>query len=99
MEFYTIKEAIRCGYHLRLCLAEGEYVVEPHVLGRNRSGKTLLRAYQLRGPDGTGKATPWKVFDVDRIQRAVESGERFDNPRPGYKPNHPTMKGGIIEHV
>ena len=99
MTFYTIKEAIRCGYRLKLHLAEAEYLVEPHVLGRDRRGKTLLRAYQLDGPGGPGNARPWKVFDVDRIQRAVELGERFDNPRPGYEPNDPSMKGGIIESV
>jgi hypothetical protein len=39
------------------------------------------------------------VFDLDSIQHAVEAGERFCNPRPGYKPNDPTMTGGIIERV
>jgi hypothetical protein len=99
MAFYTIKEAIRSGHRLKLSLAEGEYLVEPHLLGRNRSGKTLLRAFQLRGPDRPKKATHWKVFDLDSIQHAVEAGERFRNPRPGYKPNDPTMTGGIIERV
>jgi hypothetical protein len=99
MPFYTIKEAIRCGHRIKLYLAEGEYVVEPHVLGRNRKGKTLLRAYQVRGPVSTIKAQSWKVFDLDRIQHAVESGERFDNPRAGYTPNDPNMTGGIIECV
>ena len=99
MPFYTIKEAIRSGRRLKLSLAEGEYLVEPHVLGRNRSGKSLLRSFQLRGPDRPEKATPWMVFDLDSIQRAVEAGDRFDNPRPGYKPNDPAMKGGIIEYV
>jgi hypothetical protein len=99
MAFYTIKEAIRSGHRLKLSLAEGEYLVEPHLLGRNRSGKTLLRAFQLCGPDRPKEATPWKVFDLDSIQHAVEAGERFRNPRPGYKPNDPTMTGGIIERV
>jgi hypothetical protein len=39
------------------------------------------------------------VFDLDSIQHAVEAGERFDNPRPGYKPNDSTMNGGIIERL
>ena len=99
MSFYTIKEAIRRGHRLKLSLAEGDYVVEPHVLGRTRSGKTLLRAYQLRGPDRPNKTKPWKLFDLDRIQHAVEAGERFANPRAGYKPDDPTMKGGIIESL
>ena len=58
MAFYTIKEAIRSGRCLKLSLAEGEYIVEPHVLGRNRGGKTLLKTFQLRGPDRPRKATP-----------------------------------------
>jgi hypothetical protein len=99
MQFYTIKEAIRCCRRLKLYLAEGEYLVEPHALGRDRSGRTLLRAYQLRAPDGASKAMPWKVFDLDEILRAVETDQRFDNPRPGYKPNDPSMKGSIIECV
>ena len=50
MSFYTIKEAIRGGLCLRLSLSNGDHVVEPHLLGRNLSGDTLLRAYQVRGP-------------------------------------------------
>jgi hypothetical protein len=99
MTYYTIKEAIRSGHRLKLWLAEGEYLVEPHLLGRNRGGKTLLRAFQLHGPDRPKKATPWKVFDLDSIQHAVEDGERFHNPRAGYQPNDPTMTAGIIERV
>ena len=45
MSFYTIKEAIRAGLRLKLSLPDGEHIVEPHVLGRDRRGKTLLRAY------------------------------------------------------
>ena len=97
MAFYTIKEAIREGLRLKLSLADGEYVVEPHVLGRNRRGKTLLRAWQLSGPRSDD--TPWKVFDLDRIQHAVENGGRFDHPRPGYRAHDPHMTGGIIERV
>jgi hypothetical protein len=97
MEFYTIKEAIRTGSRLRLSLAEGEYVVEPHVLGRNRRGKTLLRAWQLHSPRRDGEH--WEVFDLDQIAHAVETGDRFAKPRPGYTPDDPNMTGGVIESV
>ncbi|MBL6650387.1 MAG: hypothetical protein ISP49_02275 [Reyranella sp.] len=97
MEFYTIKEAIRTGSRLRLSLAEGEYVVEPHVLGRNRRGKILLRAWQLSSP--RRDRTHWKVFDLDTIAHAVETGDHFAKPRPGYKPDDPDMTGGVIESV
>jgi hypothetical protein len=99
MAFYTIKEAIHSNHRLKLRLADGEHLVEPHVLGRNLRGKTLLRAYLLHGPNGAAKANKWKLFDLDRILRAVDSGERFGNPRPGYQPNDPSMGGGIIENL
>jgi predicted DNA-binding transcriptional regulator YafY len=94
MPFYTIKEAIRDGRRLKLSLADGEYQVEPHVLGRDRRGRTLLRAFQVRGP---APATTWKLFDLDNIQHAVELDERFEHPRQGYKANDPAMRGGILE--
>lgn len=96
MSFYTIKEAIRTGHRVRLYLAEGEYLVEPHVLGRDKHGRTLLRAYKLRGP---GPTAPWKVFDLNRIQMAREVPARFRTPRSGYNPDDPAMSGGIIEQV
>lgn len=99
MSFYTIKEAIRGGLRLRLSLPDGEHIVEPHVLGRNRSGDTLLRAYQIRGPGQADAATRWKLFRLDRINHAVEAGGKFKAPRPSYKPNDATMKGGIIERL
>src|SRR5262245_57879412 len=96
MPFHTIKEAIRTGHRIRLSLAEGEYLVEPHVLGRNKKGRTLLRAFKLRGP---GPTAPWKVFDLERIQNAKEVPARFHTPRPGYNPDDPAMSGEIIERV
>jgi len=99
MSFYTIKEAIRSTHRLKLFLDDGDYLVEPHVLGRSRGGKTLLRAFQLRGPGRPAKATSWKVFDLESIHHAIEAEERFENPRPGYKPNDPSMNGGIIERI
>jgi hypothetical protein len=98
MSFYTIKEAIRGGLRLRLSLSDGEHIVEPHVLGRNRSGQTLLRAYVVRSTR-RDEAPGWKLFRLDRIGHAVETGDRFKEPRPRYRPNDPTMSGGIIERL
>jgi hypothetical protein len=99
MHFYTIKEAIREGSRLKLALEDGEHIVEPHVLGRDRRGTTLLRAYEVEGPNRRRSRTPWKTIPLDRIRCAVESGGRFDHPRAGYKIDGRTMKGGIIERV
>ena len=97
MTFYTIKEAVRCGDRLKLRLADGEHVVEPHVLGRDRRGRTLLRAYQLHGPRGATGSGAWKVIDVGTVLQAVELGERFSSARPGHNPDDPLMSGGVIE--
>lgn len=99
MAFYTIKEAIRTSQRLKISLAEGEYLVEPCILGRDRRGKTLLRAFQLCGPDRAKNAGSWKLFDLERIHHAVEANERFQNPRPGYRPNDRAMNGGILERL
>ena len=59
MPFYTIKEAIRGGSKVRIRLRGGERVVEPHLLGRNRRGDTLVRAYQL---GSRGHAEGWQIL-------------------------------------
>jgi hypothetical protein len=97
MTFYTIKEAVRRGDRLKLRLADGEHIVEPHVLGRDKRGRTLLRAYQLRGPRGATSNDSWKVIDVGTVLRATEAGQRFSSARPGHNPDHPLMSGGVIE--
>lgn len=97
MTFYTIKEAVRRGDRLKLQLADGEHVVEPHLLGRDKRGRTLLRAYRLIGPRGAPIDGAWKVFDVRNVLRAVETGESFNSARPGHDPDDPVMNGGIIE--
>lgn len=97
MTFYTIKEAVRHGDRLKIRLADGEHIVEPHVLGRDKRGRTLLRAYQLRRPRGATSNGTWKVIDVGTVLHAVEAGERFSNARPGHNPDHPLMSGGVIE--
>ena len=50
MPFYMIKEAIRSGHRIKLYLAKGEYVVEPHVLGRNRHYCVPIRVVARPAP-------------------------------------------------
>jgi hypothetical protein len=95
--FYTVKEAIRAGKRLKVRSPDGERLVEPHVLGRNRNGKTLMRAYQVHGPED-GRGGPWKLFDLCQVEVA-DTDERFAHPRPGYRAKDLGMTGGIIEHL
>jgi hypothetical protein len=96
MHFYTIKEAIRDGLRVRVVLPDGECVVEPHLLGRNKRGDTLVRAYQVPGSMRTGG---WRLLRLEEIEQAVETGEKFAYPRPGYEPRDRLMAGGIIERI
>ena len=99
MAFYTIKEAIRTATRLRLTVDDSDILVEPHMLGRNRKGRTLLRAFQVRRPGSSGNASPWRLIDLDHIQHAVEADAHFNGPRAGYNPEDPCMTGGIIERI
>jgi hypothetical protein len=78
---------------------DGDIIVEPHTLGRDRNGRTLLRAFQLRGSKSGKNASPWRLIDLEHVQRAAEAGDHFNGPRAGYKPNDPCMTGSIIERI
>ena len=67
MPFYTIKEEIRGGTKVRIRLRGGERVVEPHLLGRNRRGDTLVRAYQV---GGLGHAEGWQLLRLEEVEQA-----------------------------
>jgi hypothetical protein len=99
MAFYTIKEAIRTSTRLRLTVGDSDIVVEPHTLGRDRKGRTLLRAFQVNGSKSRKNASRWRLIDLEHVQRAVEAGDHFNGPRAGYKPKDPRMTGSIIERL
>jgi hypothetical protein len=39
---------------------------------------------------------PPRLLRLQEIERAVETGEGFRRPRPGYRPRDPAIAGGII---
>jgi len=74
----------------------GERLIEPHAVGRSKDGNLLLRAFQVSGASASGEHVNWKLFRLDRMGHANDSGEFFDGPRPEYNPDDSAMKGGII---
>jgi hypothetical protein len=68
-------------------VAKGEYLVV-HVLGRNGTGRTLVRAYRVRSPD-LSKTPPWKVFVLENVQHVSETRSRFEVRGPTTWPTIP----------
>jgi hypothetical protein len=63
-------------------------IVEPHDYGV-RNGKEQVFVYQLRptGSQPGKKATPWKVFELPKIERCTVTQETFKGSRgtPGQR--------------
>jgi predicted DNA-binding transcriptional regulator YafY len=94
-----IAKAIRAKHRLEINYPPGKRVVEPHVLGRSKDGHVLLRAFQTGGASSSGEPVNWKLFRLDRMGSANDSGEEFAGPRPLYNPDDSAMKGGIIARL
>ena len=95
----TIQDAIRNKRRLTLYYDPGQRTVEPHALGYSSEGNVLLRAFQTEGASASGEHHNWKLFRIDRMGNADDSGEEFDGPRPEYNPDDSAMKGGIIARL
>jgi predicted DNA-binding transcriptional regulator YafY len=94
-----IAEAIRAKHRLEINYPPGHRVVEPHALGFSKDGHLLLRAFQVEGASESGEPVNWKLFRLDRMKAANDSGEEFSDPRPEYNPDDSAMKGGIIARL
>jgi predicted DNA-binding transcriptional regulator YafY len=94
----TLRDAIDSRRVLQVRYDGGDRVIEPHCLGSSAKGDMLLRAFQVSGASSSGDGTGWKLFRLDRIQYAQETGEEFA-ARPDYSRNDEAMKGGIVASV
>ena len=64
----------------------GTRIVEPYCHGTSTAGNEVLRGFQLGGHSVSGEPIRWKLFEVAKITDLQETGRRFNNLRPGYKP-------------
>lgn len=60
---------------------------EPHALGHNSRGKLTLCAWQIAG----GSGADWRDFHVELITEVINTGDTFDEPRPGFNPSDKTL--------
>jgi len=66
-------------------------VVEPHCLGRSRSGALLLRAYQVEGSSTSGPIPGWRLFKCEGLRNLEVLARQFTRPRPDYKSGDSAM--------
>jgi predicted DNA-binding transcriptional regulator YafY len=97
--FNTIRNAIDKKLVLKiLARTAGEKdgafqrVVEPHLLGVNKAGNTILVAYQVSGGSVSGEAPQWRQYDLNNIDSCEAYGTKFKEPRPGYNAGDKRMK-------
>ena len=64
-------------------------IVEPHDYGV-RNGKDQVFVYQLRpiSSQGGKRATPWKFFDLSRIERCAVTDQTFKGSRGTPEQKH-----------
>ena len=72
--------------------------IQPMVLGRNKKGEPLLRAFHLKGDsDSLGDADKvWRLFKPSRINRIKFTGKFFRTTPDNYVSKDSAMKGGIL---
>lgn len=84
-------DIIRCIEEMRLAefVYKGSWrVVEPHLLGITKKGKTCISAFQLAG--GSGQA--WRAYLIEEISNFTVSDDHFSAVRPGFNPADRTME-------
>lgn len=69
----------------------GTRVVEPHCHGVSKTGKEVLRGYQVAGYSDSGNPIGWKLFSVQRMSGVTILDTEFPEDRPDYNPHDSAM--------
>ena len=74
------------------CIYDGHTrKIEPHLCGRSKTGRILLRCFQIEGSSTSGTNFGWKLFDLKKIHSLRVTDEQFFYPRPQYNPDDSAM--------
>ncbi len=76
----TITNAIRERRLLRITYKGESREVEPHIYGRQTSGKDALSAWQRSGGSGVG----FRLFHLADLSACADLSLSFPGPRDGY---------------
>jgi len=82
-----ICEAIENKNIITFVYLGSQRVVEPHLLGINKSDHLILSAWQLSG----GSEQGWRPFRLDRLSGLVITEDDFPGPRSEYNSDDSTM--------
>ncbi len=66
-------------------------VVEPHAYGLSKTGKDMLRAYQVAGESKSDPTLGWRPFLVKKIKNLTILDQTFTGTRPLYNPEDKSM--------
>lgn len=64
----------------------GMRIVEPHQVGYSKAGNLTLSAWFLSGASESGKGSGFRLYRLSEINTLTVLEQRFDGPRPDYKP-------------
>lgn len=78
--------------------------IEPYVLGTNRLGNTVLRAWMSKGVSRTGKIDPslvpgWRLYRVDRMFSITQTLDNIRDARKGYNVARDGKMSDIIASI
>ncbi|MFH1011044.1 MAG: hypothetical protein V1784_07405 [bacterium] len=87
-----IYRAINSKFILRFWYNGGTRTVEPFCYGIDPEGNEVLRGYQIRGYNESGKKEEWKLFTVEKMSSLTVTNDQFTGVRPRYSPEDPDME-------
>lgn len=86
------KDVIIINYQGDLPGGDGIREIEPVCLGVTKRGNVAIRAWQREGSShtqttGEQEIPGWRIYLVNKILSSNLTGEKFNEPRPGFNPN------------
>ena len=84
-----ISRAIGARLLIRFTYNNQEYLVEPHLVGKNFESEDCLLAWQVNKKEIL--ETGWKCFELGSLSGLTLLERRFTSPRPGYDPYDNSM--------
>ena len=87
----TLIDAINSKKILSLSYDGLRRVVEPHAVGMTAKGNDVLRCYQTQGGH-VDAGHKWDSLDLSKMSSVSDTGQRFENARPGYKRGDKVME-------
>jgi predicted DNA-binding transcriptional regulator YafY len=71
-------------------------IVEPQTYGISTAGHPILRGYQRSGGSVSGYTKGLRLFELRKISRLRDTGERFSEAHPEHNPNDSAMSTVIV---